>query len=503
MDLFHFDSINKKLTIPLVTVVTIMLVCLAVLILSQSRSALVAMMDSRGATLAGFMEKTGEEYYRNFDYMSLDKYVAMAIADPEVAFAVYYDTANKPLTATSKEPGDTRDLMVYERAIKDADGKALGGLKLGFSKRRLTEGMRSAVAFTAILFTGAVALFVLLLTVLARSVIQRPLIASVSALEKISNGDLTIEVEAEGRDEVGRMQTAMKKMVQRLRGVVAEVNHAVVDVSRGSEHLSKGAGEMAQGTSEQAASAGQASASVEEMSATIKQNADNALSTEKIAIKSYRDAEESGKAVSEAVAAMKDIAGKISIIEEIARQTNLLALNAAIEAARAGEHGKGFAVVAAEVRKLAERSQSAAGEISTLSSATMDVAERAGQMLELLVPDIKKTAELVQEITAASREQATGADQINDSIQQLNQVVQRNASATEEIADTSRQLSARAEQLQGTIAFFKVDEHTGRAGAGSLEVPHPPPGARATAAPVFKSIALHDSSDADDRDREF
>ena len=501
MDLFHFDSINKKLTIPLVTVVTIMLVCLAVLILSQSRSALVAMMDSRGATLAGFMEKTGEEYYRNFDYMSLDKYVAMAIADPEVAFAVYYDTANKPLTATSKEPGDTRDLMVYERAIKDADGKALGGLKLGFSKRRLTEGMRSAVAFTAILFTGAVALFVLLLTVLARSVIQRPLIASVSALEKISNGDLTIEVEAEGRDEVGRMQTAMKKMVQRLRGVVAEVNHAVADVSRGSEHLSKGAGEMAQGTSEQAASAGQASASVEE----------NALSTEKIAIKSYRDAEESGKAVSEAVAAMKDIAGKISIIEEIARQTNLLALNAAIEAARAGEHGKGFAVVAAEVRKLAERSQSAAGEISTLSSATMDVAERAGQMLELLVPDIKKTAELVQEITAASREQATGADQINDSIQQLNQVVQRNASATEEIADTSRQLSARAEQLQGTIAFFKVDEHTGRAGAGSripartgsLEVPHPLPGARATAAPVFKSIALHDSSDADDRDREF
>ena len=203
---------------------------------------------------------------------------------------------------------------------------------------------------------------------------------------------------------------------------------------------------MSQGSTEQAASAEEVSSSVEEMNATIRQNAENALQTEKIALSSATDAIESGKAVSEAVIAMKDIASRISIIEEISRQTNLLALNAAIEAARAGEHGKGFAVVAAEVRKLAERSQSAAAEISQLSGTTMDVAERAGKMLSQLVPDIQQTAELVQEISAASREQAGGAGQIGSAIQQLNNVIQQNAGATEEIASTAQELTKAAEQ---------------------------------------------------------
>jgi len=202
---------------------------------------------------------------------------------------------------------------------------------------------------------------------------------------------------------------------------------------------------------------------VEEMNATIRQNADNAMQTEKIARKSANDALESGKAVTEAVNAMKDIAEKISIIEEIARQTNLLALNAAIEAARAGEHGKGFAVVAAEVRKLAERSQIAAAEISQLSGTSVGVAEQAGAMLAKLVPDIQKTSELVQEITAASKEQAGGADQINSSIQQLNQVVQQNAGAAEEMSSTAEELSSQASQLMETIAFFKVDGDVRRA----------------------------------------
>jgi methyl-accepting chemotaxis protein len=199
---------------------------------------------------------------------------------------------------------------------------------------------------------------------------------------------------------------------------------------------------------------------MEEMASNIKQNADNAMQTEKISVKSAQDAKEGGKAVSETVSAMKEIAGKISIIEEIARQTNLLALNAAIEAARAGEHGKGFAVVASEVRKLAERSQVAAGEISQLSSSSVQVAEKAGEMLGKIVPDIQKTSELVQEITAASKEAETGADQINKAIQQLDQVIQQNAAASEEIASTSEELSSQAEQLQSTIAFFKTgDEH--------------------------------------------
>ncbi|WP_235264124.1 methyl-accepting chemotaxis protein, partial [Geoalkalibacter ferrihydriticus] len=207
----------------------------------------------------------------------------------------------------------------------------------------------------------------------------------------------------------------------------------------------------------QAAAAEEASSSMEQMAANIRQNADNAMQTEKIAAKSAQDARQGGEAVGKTVTAMKQIADKISIVEEIARQTNLLALNAAIEAARAGEHGKGFAVVAAEVRKLAERSQTAAAEISDLSGSSVEIAEQAGKMLTQMVPDIQKTAELVQEIAAASKEQDAGAEQVNKAIQQLDQVIQQNASASEEMASTSEELSSQAEQLQQAIAYFKVD----------------------------------------------
>lgn len=255
---------------------------------------------------------------------------------------------------------------------------------------------------------------------------------------------------------------ALKAMLEKLTDVVSNVQMAADQVASGSEALTATAEEISQGATEQAASAEEVSSSMEQMISTIKHNADNASETEKIATKSSHDAQEGGKAVSETVGAMKEIAGKISIIEEIARQTNLLALNAAIEAARAGEHGKGFAVVASEVRKLAERSQTAAGEINKLSASSVQVAEQAGVMLDKMVPDIQRTADLVQEISAASRQQDAGAGQINMAVQQLDQVIQQNASASEEMSSTSEQLAAQAQQLQEAIAFFRIGTQESR-----------------------------------------
>ncbi len=288
--------------------------------------------------------------------------------------------------------------------------------------------------------------------------ISKPLIKGVEFAKNVANGDLTKKIEINQKDEIGQLAAALNDMVEHIKDVVGSVKAAADNVTSGSQELSTSSEQMSQGATEQASSAEEASSSMEEMTSNIKQNADNAQQTEKIALKSSEDAKEGGQAVKETADAMKEIASKISIIEEIARQTNLLALNAAIEAARAGEHGKGFAVVASEVRKLAERSQTAAAEINKLSASSIKVAERAGEMLSKIVPDIQRTAELVQEISSASEEQNTGASQINSAIQQLNQVIQQNASTSEEMASTAEELASQSEQLQEAISFFKIEE---------------------------------------------
>jgi methyl-accepting chemotaxis protein len=276
-----------------------------------------------------------------------------------------------------------------------------------------------------------------------------------SVADSIADGDLTTEARRlSDKDSLG---IALERMLDKLRTVVTEASSASDNVSSGSQQLSASSEELSQGATEQASAAEEASASMEQMAANIKQNADNAAQTEKIARQSSVDAQKSGEAVSRAVVAMQTIAEKITIVQEIARQTDLLALNAAVEAARAGQHGKGFAVVASEVRKLAERSQTAAAEIGTVSTLTVKAAQEAGEMLSRLVPDIKKTADLVTEISASCREQDIGADQINQAIQQLDKVTQQNASASEQMSATSEELAAQAEQLQSSIAYFRLE----------------------------------------------
>ncbi len=279
-----------------------------------------------------------------------------------------------------------------------------------------------------------------------------------AAIDRISQGDIAETITVEYQGDFNTIMHKLNTMIRKLNEIVSNVKAAADNVASGSQQMSSSSAALSQGANEQAAVAEEVVASMEQMVANIRQNADNALQTEKIALQAAEDARKSGQAVTEAVNAMQEIARKIRIIEEIARETHMLSLNATIEAAKAQEYGKGFAVVASEVRSLAERSREAAEEINALASSSVTVAEDAGTRLAKLVPDIQKTAELIQEISAASNEQNTGAAQINRSFQQLDQVIQQNAAVSEEMAATAEELASQAEHLQSAIAFFKVYE---------------------------------------------
>ena len=299
----------------------------------------------------------------------------------------------------------------------------------------------------------------LLLTLFFTSGINKSITKIITIMDTMSRGDLTTSVDINQKDEIGLMANSIKNMISILNSIVVNIKNSADYVSSGSSQVSDSSQVLSQGSSEQASTTEEVSSLIEEISSNIEQNSSNAKKTETIALQLVNDANKSSELVTKTISAMNSIAEKILIVEDIARQTNLLALNAAIEAARAGEHGKGFAVVASEVRKLAERSGIAAGEISELSASSVQIARQMGKGLDELVPDIKITADLVQEISTSSIEQKTGAEQINTSMSQLNSVIQQNASSSEELASTSEELSSQAESLKDQIGFFKVNNN--------------------------------------------
>lgn len=370
-----------------------------------------------------------------------------------------YFTVSSQIMALSLENGNSRAL--------DMTNNQASPLQLAISDQSVVL-VDTAESMMATLVTEAGALFestrTLLLSMLAASLLIAMLIATIIVKRinlvariatRIGEGDLNVEFDTKMDDK--DIYGVLRNMNAKLRDVVSEIKEASDNVTTGSIELSSTGQQIAQGSTEQAASLEEISSAMEEMSSNIAHSANNARQTEQIARQAAVDAEKTGGAVTQSVVAMKNIAEKINIIEEIARQTNLLALNAAIEAARAGEHGRGFTVVAAEVRKLAERSQNAAAEIVELSSSSLSISEQAGKMLNELVPNIHKTSDLIQEISAASIEQDKGASEITKAIQQLDQVVQQSAAAAEEMAATSEELSAQAEQMNSTMEFFVVD----------------------------------------------
>ncbi len=431
----------------------------------------------------------------------VEDYPELIAAGEEIQsnFKAYADGGERLYNVKKQQAVAQHEMGLNAKNVEEKCADLRDSFREEMIKSQASSSRMIVVVCVLVMLIGSLAAMLITLS------ITRAMRKGVDFATLLADGDLNATLDIDQKDEIGQLAAALNLVSQNLRQIVSDVKSAAANVTAGSEQLSSASEEMSQGAAEQASSAEEASSAMEEMAANIRQNSDNAMQTDKIAGKSASDADDGGRAVVEAVDAMQVIAEKIAIIEEIARQTDLLALNAAIEAARAGEHGKGFAVVAAAVRRLAERSAQAAGEISDLSTSTVDKAGNAGQIINAMVPDIRKTAQLVQEVAAASNEQMSGAEQVNTAIQQLNQVAQQNASTAEEMSSTAEELSSQAIQLQEAINFFNLGDDSRRTvRQGQTPKKKLAPVRPASPSPLSSGVLLDMSSeDGDSVDDEF
>ena len=463
--------LTQRLTIPFVLILVGVIGLLGLVSIRSTQRAMMELLEKRAEILANTLSATVPDQDQVDEAKRADNAVAyihwvnskgQALVTTEAEFkgqVLLRDEFERSMgTATQfvrwrQVPGNP---SIYEvaapiRFMKEGVGVIRIGMSIVQAEAMAT---RSATIIALVGLLGLVAGVIIYMLVARRIAI--PLRDVVEKAEQAAAGDLTVRVTVERGDELGQMGQALNRMLAGFHDLMTQVQQATNEAAAAARGIAAGGEQMSAGAGQQASSIEETTSSLQQMSASISQNADSTRKMETMALKGARDAEESGKAVDETVQAMKSIAERISIIEEIAYQTNLLALNAAIEAARAGEHGRGFAVVASEVRKLAERSQTAAKEIGSLTSSSVTLAERTGRALAALVPAIKGTAELVQEVAVASREQAAGVAQINRAVSQVDEVTQRNAAAAEELASTAESLASQAESLRQMIGFFRV-----------------------------------------------
>ncbi len=479
--LYWQNSILFKIGLILIILTTLILSGFGIYQYRTLKSREVAYLNDLGDTLPDKLVENVTLPFWDYRDKQVEGILFSEMREKNV-YAIIVRSANQKIFKGKKRDEEGNIVEVTEEISGDflvsgapiiKDTETLGSVELYLTEQIMFATLKREIRNLSITIIILDLSLLTVLTIVLRKMLIRPINHILTIANAISDGDFSQTVTIKQQDEIGKLANAFQMMKETMQDVVASVKSAADNVAAGSYEIRISSEGMSQGAAEQASSTEEVSASIQQMSANIRQNADNARQTEKIAQQSAEYAEEGGRVVGETVVVMQQIAEKITIIEEIADQTRILSLNATIEAVRAQDHGKAFSVVAAEVRKLSDVTKRAAEEINKLATSSLKVSVRAGEMLTTLVPSIHRTAELVQEISASSNEQCTGAEQVNKAVQQLDQVTQQNAIMSESLATAAEELAAQAEQLQRTMKFFSIHA-TNSARIAGEESPTPP-----------------------------